>query len=118
MPPRGLQFGDVLPFYQWQAKFGSMEAGNAKRLRELDAENNRHKKLLPEAVLDKEALKVAFGVKRRAHRRSDARWAQCWKRARPVNGALAPWWACCATAGDTSPCGRGVTRPGARASWS
>ena len=36
----------------------------AKRLRELESENNRLKKLLAEAVLDNEALKVAFGVKR------------------------------------------------------
>ncbi|MDA8519958.1 IS3 family transposase [Acidovorax sp. NCPPB 4044] len=50
-------------FYKWRAKFGGMEASDAKRLRELEAENNRLKKLLAEAVLDNEALKVAFGVK-------------------------------------------------------
>jgi hypothetical protein len=36
----------------------------AKRLRELEAENAKLKKLLAEAHLDVEALKVAFGVKR------------------------------------------------------
>jgi putative transposase len=41
-----------------------METSDAKRLRDLEAENNRLKKLLAEAVLDNEALKVAFGVKR------------------------------------------------------
>jgi putative transposase len=51
-------------FYKWRAKFGGIEASDAKRLRELEAENNRLKKLLAEAVLDNEALKVAFGVKR------------------------------------------------------
>ena len=51
-------------FYNWQAKFGGMEASDAKRLRELEAENNRLKKLLADAVLDNETLKVAFGVKR------------------------------------------------------
>ena len=51
-------------FYKWRAKFGGMEASDAKRLRDLEAENNRLKKLLAEAVLDNEALKVAFGVKR------------------------------------------------------
>ena len=51
-------------FYKWRAKFGGMEASDAKRLRELESENNRLKKLLAEAVLDNEALKVAFGVKR------------------------------------------------------
>ena len=49
-------------FYKWRAKFGGMEASDAKRLRDLEAENNRLKKLLAEAVLDNEALKVAFGV--------------------------------------------------------
>lgn len=51
-------------FYKWRAKFGGMEASYAKRLRELEGENAKLKKLLAEAVLDNEALKVAFGVKR------------------------------------------------------
>ena len=51
-------------FYKWRAKFGGMEASDAKRLRELEMENGKLKKLLAEAVLDNEALKVAFGVKR------------------------------------------------------
>jgi putative transposase len=51
-------------FYKWRAKFGGMEASDAKRLRELEGENAKLKKLLAEAVLDNEALKVAFGVKR------------------------------------------------------
>jgi len=51
-------------FYKWRAKFGGMEASDAKQLRELEAENARLKKLLAEAALDNEALKVAFGVKR------------------------------------------------------
>ena len=51
-------------FYKWRAKFGGMDASDAKRLRELETENGKLKKLLAEAVLDNEALKVAFGVKR------------------------------------------------------
>jgi putative transposase len=51
-------------FYKWRAKYGGMDASDARRLRELEAENARLKKLLAEAVLDAEALKVAFGVKR------------------------------------------------------
>lgn len=54
----------VATFYKWRAKFGGMETSDAKRLRDLEAENNRLKKLLAEAVLDNEALKVAFGIKR------------------------------------------------------
>ena len=51
-------------FYAWRAKYGGMEAEDAKRLKELEQENNRLKRLLAEAHLDIEALKVGFGVKR------------------------------------------------------
>ena len=43
--------------YRWKAKFGGMEVSEAKRLRELEAENARLKRLLAEAELDKAALK-------------------------------------------------------------
>ena len=39
-------------FYKWRSKFGGMEASDAKRLRELEAENAKLKKLLAEAHLD------------------------------------------------------------------
>jgi putative transposase len=51
-------------FYKWRAKYGGMQVEELKRSRELEAENARLKKLLAEAHLDIEALKVAFGVKR------------------------------------------------------
>ena len=51
-------------FFGWRAKFGGLQVNEAKRLRELEAENAKLKKLLAEAHLDNEALKVAFGVKR------------------------------------------------------
>lgn len=51
-------------FYGWRAKYGGMEAEDAKRLKELEQENGRLKRLLAEAHLDIEALKVGFGVKR------------------------------------------------------
>lgn len=51
-------------FYKWRAKFGGMQVEEAKRLRDLEGENSRLKKLLAEAHLDIEALKVGFGVKR------------------------------------------------------
>lgn len=49
--------------YQWRAKYGGMEAEDAKRLKELESESARLKLLLAEADLDIEALKVGFGVK-------------------------------------------------------
>jgi len=51
-------------FYTWRAKFGGMSVPDVKRLRELEAENSRLKKLLAESILDAEALKVALGRKR------------------------------------------------------
>jgi putative transposase len=51
-------------FYGWRTKFGGLQVNEAKRLRELEAENARLKKLLAESQLDIEGLKVAFGVKR------------------------------------------------------
>ena len=51
-------------FYGWRSKFGGLQVSEAKRLRELEAENAKLKKLLAEAHLDEEALKVGFGVKR------------------------------------------------------
>ncbi len=56
-------FGDAT-FYKWRARFAGMHVDEVKRLRELEAENTRLKKLLAEAHLDIEALKVGFGVKR------------------------------------------------------
>ena len=43
--------------YRWKSRFGGMEVSEAKRLRELEAENAKLKKLLAEAELDKAALK-------------------------------------------------------------
>ena len=44
-------------YYNWKAKYGGMEVSEAKRLRELEAENAKLKRLLAEAELDKAALK-------------------------------------------------------------
>jgi putative transposase len=51
-------------FYKWRAKYGGMDVSDARRLRELEAENSKLKKLLAEAHLDIHALNTAFGVKR------------------------------------------------------
>lgn len=51
-------------FYKWRSKFGGMEISDAKRLKELEGENAKLKKLLAEAHLDIHALKSVFGVKR------------------------------------------------------
>ncbi len=44
-------------FYAWKAKFGGMDVSDAKRLKVLEEENTRLKRLLAEAMLDQAALK-------------------------------------------------------------
>ena len=51
-------------FYNWRAKFGGMEVTDAKRLKALEGENAKLKKLLAEAHLDIHALKTVFATKR------------------------------------------------------
>ena len=43
--------------YRWKSKFGGMEVSEAKRLRELEAEHAKLKRLLAESMLDNAALK-------------------------------------------------------------
>ena len=51
-------------FYKWRAEYGGMDVPDARRLRELEGEHAKLKKLLAEAHLDIHALNTAFGVKR------------------------------------------------------
>jgi putative transposase len=44
-------------FYGWKAKYGGLEVSEAKRLRSLETENVRLKKLLADSMLDNAALK-------------------------------------------------------------
>jgi putative transposase len=44
-------------FYGWKAKFGGMEVSEAKRLKQLEDENAKLKRLLADAMLDNAALK-------------------------------------------------------------
>jgi putative transposase len=50
-------------FYNWKAKFGGMTVSEAQRLKALEAENNKLKRLLAEAMLDNAALKDVVGRK-------------------------------------------------------
>jgi len=48
-------------FYKWKAKYGGLEISEARRLKSLEDENRRLKKLLAEAMLDNAALKDLLG---------------------------------------------------------
>jgi len=50
-------------YYLWRSKFGGMNVSDAKRLKDLESENARLKKLLAEAMLENEATREALRKK-------------------------------------------------------
>jgi putative transposase len=48
-------------FYNWRSRYGGMEVSEARRLKSLEDENRRLKKLLAESMLDVATLKEALG---------------------------------------------------------
>jgi putative transposase len=50
-------------FYNWKSKFGGLDVSEARRLKQLEGENARLKKLLADAMLDSAALKDLLSKK-------------------------------------------------------
>lgn len=50
-------------YYLWRSKFGGLDVSDAKRLKALESENARLKKLLAEEVLEKEVIQEALRKK-------------------------------------------------------
>jgi putative transposase len=50
-------------FYLWRSKFGGMDVSDAKRLKTLEVENARLKKLLAESMLENEVTREALRKK-------------------------------------------------------
>lgn len=50
-------------YYLWRSKFGGMSISDAKRLKELEVENSRLKKLLAESMLENEVTREALRKK-------------------------------------------------------
>lgn len=48
-------------FYKWKAKFGGMDLSDARKLKTLESENARLKKLLADTMLDNAVLKDLLG---------------------------------------------------------
>lgn len=48
-------------FYTWRKKYGGMEASDAKRLRELEVENAKLKRIVADQMLDMSAMKELLG---------------------------------------------------------
>jgi putative transposase len=50
-------------FYRWKQKYGGMEVADAKRLKQLEEENRRLKKLVADQALDNQMLKEVLSKK-------------------------------------------------------
>ena len=48
-------------YYQWKSKYGGMEASDLKRIKEIEAENARLKKMYAELALENAAIKDLLG---------------------------------------------------------
>jgi transposase-like protein len=92
-------------YYRWRREYGGMKLDQARRLKDLEKENARLKRLLADAELDKAILKEAASGKYRA-RRSGARWSST---SGGCSGRIA-----CRSAGRAGSWGSAVPRSGAR----
>jgi putative transposase len=50
-------------YYRWKAKYADMEVSDVHRLKDLETENGKLKRIVAEQMLDIQALKVALGKK-------------------------------------------------------
>lgn len=50
-------------FYNWKSRYGGMEASDVKRLKDLEEENSRLKKMFADLSLDNQILKELFAKK-------------------------------------------------------
>src|ERR1700751_2299931 len=73
--------------YNWKAKYGGMDVSDAKRLRALEDENRKLKKLLAESMLDQAALKelLTKTMVRPAAKREAVAQACSWISIRPAS---------------------------------
>ncbi len=53
----------VASYYQWKSKYGGMEASDLRRVKELEAENGRLKRMYAELALDNAAMKDLIAKK-------------------------------------------------------
>ena len=61
--PASASFISDATFYHWKAKYGGLEVNEARRLRQLEDENGRLKKIVAQQALDIDALKVVLSKK-------------------------------------------------------
>ena len=80
-------------FYKWEAKFGGMNVSEARKLRALEEENGRLKRMLADAMLDNVALKELLGKKWWRPLRIESLQHACSRPLRRASGGRAELWA-------------------------
>ena len=83
-------------FYKWRSKYGGMEASMVSRMKELEEENRRLKKMYAEAQMSTDILKEALGKNVWSAPCLQATSSRVWrvglpKCIRPTCGALGSW---------------------------
>src|SRR5690606_27351545 len=66
-------------YYQWKSKYGGMEASELRRVKELEAENAKLKRMYAELALDNAAMKDLIAKKLQGRRRSATPCASSWR---------------------------------------
>ena len=90
-------------YYRWRKQYGGMQVNQARRLKELERENARLKKLLAEAMLDNAILKEASSGNFRARRGVAGRWRTCASAWRSPSVGRAGFWGSRAARSATAP---------------
>lgn len=94
-------------FYKWKAKYGGLEVSDAKRLKALEDENAKLKKLLAEAMLDNAMLKDVASKNGDARREARGRRSsEDLVRGERTAGVCRPWSGPCVGALSQRPVGR------------
>jgi putative transposase len=65
--------------YNWKAKYGGLDVSETRRLRSLEDENRKLKKLLAESMLDNAALKELLSKNGRARRQARGCGSSAWR---------------------------------------
>ena len=79
--------------YRWRSKYGGIETAALQRLRELEVENARLKRIVAQQALDNDALKELVSKKWWAHQPNGAAFNIWWQPRAVQSGRPVGWWA-------------------------
>src|SRR6516164_9314295 len=99
-------------YYRWRKEYGGLKLDQAKRLKQLEGENARLKRLLADAELDKAILEEAASGKywaRRSGARRSSTCEPCWARTACRSAGRAGSWASAARRSGARPAPRATS---------